>query len=273
VLEEILALDESSAPAFYGLAELAVREGDMKAADSYITRYLALQPEEEMSSRLLGELYEKAGRYDEARGAYHKLVRGKGEQAELLNLLVRTHLRENRPTAAREELQPYSQSRDPAVRFQAALLLADTYAWEGRFDEALEGYAEAEAIAEAAELPALRAQALKSAVDVEDLLESEHPSIFNPSIWTLLEMDKGARALNLVEAADALYMRGSTRLAPVDHHVLAFARARALEAMGFAAPALRLYGEVQSHWGDAAGAVPMLEELEERARRLQHDRR
>jgi TolB-like protein/Flp pilus assembly protein TadD len=273
VLEEIVGLDESSAPAFYDLAELAVREGDMRAADAYITRYLALQPEEETSGRLLGELYEKAGRYDEARGAYRKLVGGKGEQTELLDLLVRTHLRENRPTAAREELEPYSQSSDPAVRFQAALLLADTYAWEGRFEQALERYAEAEAIAEAANLPALRAQAMKSAVDVEDLLESEHPSVFNPSIWTLLEMDKGARALNLVEAADALYMRGSTRLSPVDHHVLAFARARALEAMGFAAPALRLYGEVRSHWGDAAEAVPLLAELEERARRLQDDRR
>ncbi len=99
VLEEIVivTLDESSAPAYYGLAELAVREGDTRAADSYVTRFLALQPEEETSGRLLGELYEKAGRYEDARGAYRKLVGGRGEQTELLNLLVRTHLRENRP--------------------------------------------------------------------------------------------------------------------------------------------------------------------------------
>ncbi len=154
-----------------------------------------------------------------------------------------------------------------------ALLRADTYAWEGRFEEALELYAEAEAVAKTANLPALRAQAKKSAGDVEDLLQNEWPSIFNPSIWTLLEMDKGARALKLVDAADELYMRESTRLAPVDFHVLAFARARALEGMGYAGPALRLYGEVQSHWGNAAGRVPLLEELEERAQRLRNERR
>jgi TolB-like protein/tetratricopeptide (TPR) repeat protein len=261
VLEEIVRLDSASAPAFYSLAELAIRQGDNAAADALIEQYRSLVPEELESKRLLGQLYEQAGKYETARQFYFSALRGSEEMAELLDLLVRTYLRENAPARARDELGPYLDSEDADVAIQARILLGDTFAWEGQFDAALSEYEGAETLASTYGISSGRSSALESSLDLRELRQAERPAIFNRSLWRLLEMDRGERALDLVEAAEELHMRGVSRLVPVDYHVLRYARGRALESMGYGDLAGRSYREVMAHWGAAVAEIPLMQDL------------
>ena len=268
VLEEIVRLDSASAPAFYALAELAIRRGDNPAADVFIEQYRSLVPEELETQRLLGQLYEQAGQFETARQFYRNALRGSEEMAELLDLLVRTYLRENAPARARDELRPYLDSEDADVAVQARLLLGDTFAWEGRFNTALSEYEGAEALASDYGLAAGRSSALESSLDLKELLLDERPAVFNRSLWRLIEMDRGERALDLVEAAEELHMRGVSRLVPVNHHVLRYARGRALESMGYGDLAARSYQEIMAHWGEAVAEIPLMHDLSERLEAL-----
>lgn len=268
VLEEILTIDPRSAPALYQLAVLAVGRDDRRAADSLITLYGELQPDEPLTHKSLGELYEHAGEYEEARGHYLDVLADVGDGVGVLPLLTRTYLRENRPAAAREALAGSLEGGDPAVAAEARLLFADTYAWEGRFDEALDAYRQAERDALTADRADVASTATKAALDLEELLRSDRPSIFNRSLWRLLELERGERALDLIQAAEELHMRGVDRLVPVDHHVLQFARGWALELMGHPQLALRSYDEILDHWGAAITRVPLMTDAPERAAAL-----
>lgn len=262
VLRQILSLDSVAAPPYLGLAEIAAQSGDLPRADSLIARYQALEPDTEAAHRSLGRFYEETGRFEQARE--HYLATGAAAEAPALDLLVRAFLRENRPGEARAALDPYVRGDVADMRAEASLLTGDTYVWEGRFAEASSSYREAAEMATTVNRPAVRSAAIKSAEDLEELLASDHPAIFSGSIWRLLDLGRGERALDVIDAAEELHMRDADRLVPVQYAVLQYARGRALELVEWPAPALRIYEERVEHWGDALAQVPLMRDLPDR---------
>jgi TolB-like protein len=267
VLHEILDLDSMSAPAYYALARIAAQEGDLEAVDSLAARFEELEPDRGSAHRLVGLLYEETGRLDAARERYVGTEDATGGPA--LEALVRTFLREGRPEAGRDAVRPYLDGAGPGLAAEALILTGDSYVWEGRFAEGLSFYRDAEAAATAAGRPDLRSASVKSVLDLEDLIASERPSIFNRSIWKLLEMERGEKALDLIDAATELHLRDSERLVPVAYYVLQYARGRALELLDRPDPALRIYSDLLEGWGGAANQVPLMSDLADRVTRLQ----
>ena len=262
ILEEILALDSSSAPAYYALAQIVAREGDLPTADSLIGRYEALESDRQTANRSLGRFYEETGRLGRAREHYAKAGGTAGTPA--LAPLTRTFLREDRSADARDVLRPYVLSGRPELVSEAQLLIGDSYVWEGQFSAALASYQAAAESATSGGEHELYTVAVKSALDLEELLSSEHPAIFNRSIWKLLELGRGERALDLIAAAEELHLRGSDRLVPVRYHVLQYARARSLELVGMPDGAVPIYEELLARWGEAIEQVPLMRDLRER---------
>ena len=261
VLQEIIEIEPSSAPAYFSLAERAVRRGDLDAADSLVARFGELQRDGPVSHMMLGRLYLQAGDYETARAKYAEAIEESGLTPEILEQLARSYLMEDRPEAGRERLESALSDPDPSVSAAARLLIGDTYVWEGQFADGLEQYRLAASEATSSGRDDVAAVATKSALDVEDLLTSQRPGLFNRSLWSLLELGRGPRALDLVEAAEELHLREASRLVPADHLALSYARGRALELIGYRAVALQLYEEVLSHWGDAAAEMPLMVDL------------
>jgi TolB-like protein len=266
ILEEILTLDSSSAPAYHALAMIAGRAGDLSGADSLIARYASLESDRHIASRSLGQFYEETGRFEAARERYAE--GGDTPGAPALALLMRTFLREDRPAEGRRALRPYLASGQPALVAEVNLLTGDSHAWEGRFAEALESYQAAAEAAAAAGLQESYSVAIKSTLQLEELLSSEHPAMFNRSVWKLIDMGRGERALDLIAAAEELHLRDSDRLVPVRYYVLQYSRARALELLGMTEGAVRIYEELLARWGDASEPVPLMRDLPDRVATL-----
>lgn len=266
IMEEILALDSSSAPAYHALARIAARAGDLRAADSLIALYRAFESDRPAANRSLGQFYEETGRFEAAREFYAEGGETAGTAA--LALLTRTFLREDRPANARLALQPYLTVPQPELSAEAHLLTGDSYVWEGRFEAALESYRAATEVASAGDLEELHSIAVESALELEELLNAERPAIFNRSIWKLLELGRGQRALDLIAAAEELHLRDAERLIPARYVVLQYARARSLELLEMPEAAARIYEELLARWGDESARVPLIRDLPDRAARL-----
>ncbi len=261
LLTEILNLSDDPR-AYEALAELALKEGDTVAAAPLIAKYAEMEGKGPRAALSMGRLLEEAGRDEEARAKYREAISGRAEGAAL-ELLTTSYLRENRPAAALEELAPHLESADPALRSHALLLAGDAYAWEGRFEESLSRYAAG--LVTEAELPAKLEGVLTSAgSDVEELLASPRPALLNPAVWRLLEVERGQKALDLIDASKYVHLHESSRLPPVRYHVLLYARGRALELLGRDEEALAAYAEIMEHWGGAVAEVPMMAKLPDR---------
>ncbi len=261
LLTEILNLSDDPR-AYEALAELALKEGDTVAAAPLIAKYAEMEGKGPRAALSMGRLLEEAGKDEEARAKYREAISGRAEGAAL-ELLTTSYLRENRPAAALEELAPQLESADPVLRSHALLLAGDAYAWEGRFEESLSRYAAG--LVTEAELPAKLEGVLTSAgSDVEELLASPRPALLNPAVWRLLEVERGQKALDLIDASKYVHLHESSRLPPVRYHVLLYARGRALELLGRDEEALAAYAEIMEHWGEAVAGVPMMAELPDR---------
>jgi TolB-like protein len=261
LLTEILNLSDDPR-AYEALAELALKEGDTVAAAPLIAKYAEMEGKGPRAALSMGRLLEEAGRDEEARAKYREAISGRTEGAAL-ELLTTSYLRENRPAAALEELAPQLESADPVRRSHALLLAGDAYAWEGRFDESLSRYATG--LVTEAELPAKLEGMLTSAgSDVEELLASPRPALLNAAVWRLLEVQRGQKALDLIDASKYVHLHESSRLPPVRYHVLLYARGRALELLGRDEEALAAYAEIMEHWGGAVAEVPMMADLPDR---------
>lgn len=264
LLTEILGLTEDPR-AYEALAELALQTGDTAAAGPLIAKYAQMEGKGPGVALSMGSLLEEAGRPEEARDKYRQAISGRAA-APALDRLAASYLRENRPAEAREELARHVESEDPVVGAHARLLIGDAYAWEGRFEEALSRYEAALAIADGAEVPPQLEHVLTSAVsDVEELLASPTPTILNPSVWQLLDVERGQKALDLIDAAKFVHLQKSPRLPPIRYHALLYARGRTLELLGRNEEALAAYGEILEHWGEAVVDVPMMADLPQRA--------
>lgn len=258
LLTEILDLAEDPR-AYEALAELALKQGDTVSAGPLIAKYAEMEGKGPGAALSMGRLLEEAGQHEEARERYREAISGRAA-VPALELLTTSYLRENRPAAAREELAPHLESADPVLRSHALLLAGDAYAWEGRFEESLSRYATG-LVAEG-RLPAKLESMLTSAgSDVEELLASRRPALLNPAVWRLLEVERGQKALDLIDASKFVHLHESARLPPVRYHALLYARGRALELLDRDEEALAAYAEILEHWGEAVAEVPMMVDL------------
>ena len=262
LLTEILDLSEDPR-AYEVLAELALKKGDMASAGPLMAKYAEMEGEGPHVALSMGRLLEEAGQQEEAREKYREAISG-GAAAPGLDLLTTSYLRENRPAAAREELARHVESADPVLRSHALLLIGDAYAWQGRFGESLSRYETALA-AEGGDVPTKLEDLLTSAVfDVEELLASPRPALLNPAVWRLLEVGRGQKALDLIDASKFVHWHESPRLPPIRYHALLYARGRALELLDRNEEAMAAYGEILEHWGEAVADVPMMADLPQR---------
>lgn len=253
-LEKIVAVHPEDVRALRGLVRVAANQADRAAVDSLISRYAAVEPDEGRARMTVGRAYEQLEERDRAREVYRgMLADGLGGTAPL-DRLVRTYLEEGRPGDAREELDELAVP-SPELAARVRLLRSDTHAWEGDFDTALAGYAEAERAGSVE----TRAAALESALSVRWLLDPEDgASRLNRSVWKLLELGRHHEALNVVEGAEHLYVKSSDRLPPVDAHVLLYIRARALELAGAERPAADAYARLVGDWSEVIDRLPLL---------------
>jgi len=255
-LEEIVLVNPDDGESILQLVGIAGRMGDVVAVDSLIPKFLAVETDSVNALMGLGRIYERSDKLDLAREQYEALLEaGLGSTAPL-DRLVRTYLSEGRPGDAREILFRQATVGDLDLESHVLLLTADTYAWEGDFDAALAGYAEAERVAEAAGAQQTRAVAFEAALAVQWVLDpDEGASRINRSMWTLLELGRHQQAQNLIESAERMYIRDSDRLPPVDVHVLLYARGTG---------AVQAYELLLADWGDVIGRLPILADAPER---------
>ncbi len=264
-LEEIVEVHPEDGESLLQLVRIAGRMGDQVAFDSLVPRYLAVEDDSMAALMGLGRTYERLGQLDRARDNYETLLDGGLSSTAPLDRLVRTYLRQGRPQDARAELARRVIAGDPGLRAHARLLMADTYAWEGEFDVALAGYAEAERLAETAGVQQTRAIAFEATLAVQWVLNpDEGASRISRSIWTLLELGWHQQAQDLIESAERMYVRDSDRLPPVDVHVLLYARGRLHELQNADAGAVRAYETLLSDWRDVIGRLPILADAPER---------
>lgn len=263
-LEEIVTASPEDSRSLLQLVSVASAMGDVVAVDSLVPVYLEVETDPVVAKLGLGRTYERSGQVDLARRQYEMLLEQQLGGVAPLDRLVRTYLNEGRTDEARTVLATYA-SGNPALGVRASLLTADTYAWEGDFDRALAGYAEAERQAEAARQQTTRAEAAEAALAVQWVLNpDEGASRINRSMWTLLELGRHQQAQNLIESAERLYVRDSDRLPPVDVHVLIYARGRLHELQSRPVAAIRSYERLRAHWGDVIERLPMLADAPER---------
>lgn len=138
LLEEVLELDPYFAAAVNQLAYYHAYDGDFAAADSLSRRYVELEPDQPNPRDSRGEILEMAGRYEAARQAYRSALRTRPSFLASADHLTRAYLRQDRPADARRELDSLASSTEYGpLRFMSGLLTADSYLWEGRFDDAL----------------------------------------------------------------------------------------------------------------------------------------
>lgn len=272
-LEEITRIAPEDAQAVGRLARIAIVQGDTAAADSLIARYQRLEKDEHKVHAGSGQLFEHAARFEEARDAYREALRLEPGNTALLDLLARTYLRANDPAGARTALRDFSSSADPAMEAEAHLLVGDAWAWEGRFEEAIAAYARAEAVGVREGLPEIEAAGRESALWIDALLDpSSGVSRINRSVWTLIELGRGETALNLVEAADRLFVRDSERLYPVEFHTILYLKGRVYELLGKPRAAMAAYGKLLKDWGDVVEDIPRMSDAAGRMSALQADR-
>lgn len=264
-LEEIVEVHPEDGESLLQLVRIAGRMGDQVAFDSLVPRYLAVEDDSMAALMGLGRTYERMGQLDRARDNYQTLLDGGLSSTAPLDRLVRTYLRQGRPQDARAELARRVIAGDPVLQAHARLLMADTYAWEGEFDVALAGYAEAERLAETAGAQQTRAIAFEATLAVQWVLNpDEGASRISRSIWTLLELGWHQQAQDLIESAERMYVGDSDRLPPVDVHVLLYARGRLHELQNADAGAVRAYETLLSDWRDVIGRLPILADAPER---------
>ncbi|MBT8462486.1 MAG: tetratricopeptide repeat protein, partial [Gemmatimonadetes bacterium] len=269
-LEEIIQIAPDEAQAVGRLARIAIVQGDTAAADSLILRYSGLEKDERKVHTGSGQLLERAARFDEARDAYRQALRIEPDNTMLLDLLARTYLRANDPAGARAEMEAFLSGSMPTVESEAHLLIGDAWAWEGRFGEARAAYGRAAAVGEREGLPELEAAGRESSLWVDALLDPEvGVSRINRSVWTLLDLGRGETALNLVEAADRLYVRDSDRLYPVEFHTILYLKGRVYELLGKPRAAMAAYGKLLKDWGDVLGEIPRMSDAPERMSAIQ----
>ncbi|MDT8436584.1 MAG: CsgG/HfaB family protein [Gemmatimonadota bacterium] len=271
-LEEILRIDSTQAKAWVELASVHARLGNERAADSALARHVEVTGDGTGPAVARGRVLESMGRADEARAAYRAALADAPTARRAMDRLAGTWLRAGDPVGARTAVEPWLSSDVPETRAEALILTGDAWAWEGRFDRAMDAYGRAARIGEDEDRPEIRADALEGEMSVrwvQDTTWGGSRLGRYRSVWTLLELERAEEARNLVEAAQRLQVDEADRLLPVDYHVILYARGRVAEALGRPREAAAAYRELVGNWGAALDEVPRLRDAAERLARLQ----
>lgn len=264
-LRDIVAARPDDPRAVNRLARIEIALGDLGAADTLIERFIHLEEDQLASVSGSAGLLERAGRYEEARRGYRKALELDPDQPVVLDHLARTWLREGDPERARREVARFTTSAHAGMRAEAYLLTGDAYAWEGQFSQAFASYRQAEAIGETENRPEIRAAGLESGLYLQWVLDpNQGSSRLNSSIWRLIDLERGEKALDLIEAADRLYVRDADRLLPVDYHALLYAKGRVYELLNAPGAAVEVYSQLLGHWGEVIGELPLLADTPKR---------
>jgi tetratricopeptide (TPR) repeat protein len=158
------------------------------------------------------------------------------------------------------------------VRAQAVLLTGDAWAWEGRFDRAVEAYNEVEQIGNTEDRADIRADGLEGSIAVHWASDSAWGGSRlgrYRSAWTLLELGRVEEARNVIEAAERVQVAEADRVLPVDYHVILYGKGRVYEVLGSDAAAIAAYQELVDDWGDTIESLPRFRDTPERLSALQ----
>ncbi|MGW8282093.1 MAG: tetratricopeptide repeat protein [Gemmatimonadota bacterium] len=266
-LEEIVSMDPQQARAWSQLARVAVVQGDEDAADEALEHYVSVVKDPGRARLESGRVYESMGRLEAARAQYRAALAIDPADHQAMSRLSNSYLRQGDPAGARTSVDPWITNPDPGVRAEAFLLTGDAWAWEGRFDRALEAYAEVERIGNAEDRAEIRADGLEGSLAVQSVRDSTWSGNRlgrYRSVWTLLELGRVEEARNVIEAAERVQVTEADRVLPVDYHVILYARARVFEALGNDEIAIASYGELLQDWGDSIDALPKFRDAPER---------
>ncbi len=266
-LEEIVRMDPEQARAWSHLARVAVVLGDEETADSALERYVSVVQDPTRARLVSGRVYESMDRLEAARAQYRAALEIDPSDQRAMSRLSTSFLRHGDPAGARSALEPWRQSPDPGVRAQAILLAGDAWAWEGRFDRALEAYGEVESIGNSEDRADIRADGLEGGLAVQWARDSTWGGSRlgrYRSVWKLLELGRVDDARNVIEAADRMQVTDADRVLPVDYHVILYAKGRVYESLGSNAAAIAAYEELLRDWGDSIESLPRFRDAPER---------
>ena len=271
-LEEIVRIDPEQARAWSGLAHVAVVQGDEEAADAALEKYVAVVQDPTRARFESGRVYESMNRLEAARAEYRAALELDPTDHRAMSRLSTSYLRQGDPAGARNTLEPWRASADPGVRAQAILLTGDAWAWEGRFDRAMEAYGEVERIGNTEDRADIRSDGLEGSMAVRWASDSTWGGSRlgrYRSVWTLLDLDRVEEARNVIEAAERVQVTDADRVLPVDYHVILYAKGRVYESLGSDEAAIAAYQELLDDWGDAIGSLPRFRDTSERLAALQ----
>jgi serine/threonine-protein kinase len=266
-LEEIVSMDPEQARAWSHLARVSVVLGDEETADSALERYVSVVQDPTRARLVSGRVYESMDRLEAARAQYRAALEIDPSDQRAMSRLSTSFLRHGDPAGARSALEPWGESPEPGVRAQAILLTGDAWAWEGRFDRALEAYGEVERIGNSEDRADIRADGLEGSLAVHWARDSTWGGSRlgrYRSVWKLLELGRVDDARNVIEAADRMQVTDADRVLPVDYHVILYAKGRVYESLGSNAAAIAAYEELLRDWGDSIESLPRFRDAPER---------
>ncbi|HEX3070569.1 MAG TPA: tetratricopeptide repeat protein [Thermoanaerobaculia bacterium] len=108
--ERALSLDANSAPALQNLGILSLREGDVRAALSYLNRALALNPKLPLALNTLGVAYAQTNDLSRAVDAWNRAVQVDPRQYDALYNIGMVEARAGRPEEARRAFTQYIET-------------------------------------------------------------------------------------------------------------------------------------------------------------------
>jgi arylsulfatase A-like enzyme/Tfp pilus assembly protein PilF len=108
--ERALSLDSNNAPALQNLGILSLREGDVRAALSYLTRALALNPKLPLALNTLGVAYAQTNDLNRAVDAWNRAVQIDPRQYDALYNIGMVEARAGHPEEARRAFTQYVET-------------------------------------------------------------------------------------------------------------------------------------------------------------------
>ena len=121
--ERVLSFDSNNAPALQNLGILSLREGDIRAALSYLTRALALNPKLPLALNTLGVAYAQTSDFSRAVDAWNRAVQIDPRQYDALYNIGMVEARTGHPEEARRAFTQYVETA-PKVSHAADIAAA-----------------------------------------------------------------------------------------------------------------------------------------------------
>lgn len=145
LLEEALKLDGNSTQALLLSAQLAIDRGSNPEAIDYLVKYAQLTPGDIETGLALASLQEASGDYAGAKGQYEALYAQQPEDLSHWLNAARCQFLAGEQTGAMEEFTRFLAENPDSEYYPVALFLRSASLMQaGRFEEAAEGFAQAQ---------------------------------------------------------------------------------------------------------------------------------